>query len=190
MRRLILSLALVFAVLPAAGREIAGIELAEQYRLPDDPAAAPLVLNGAGVRNWFFLEIYVGALYLPQRLNHPQAILADSGPKSLRLHFLRDLSAERVKYAWHEGLHHNLKEKEREALAPRLRAFFEMLGPARRGEIVHLDYHPAHGTAIRHNGRHLGTIPGADFHQALLKVYLGEHPEDENLKRALLGWKE
>jgi len=38
------------------------------------------------------------------------------------------------------------------------------------------------------NGRQIGApIPGADFYRALLRVWLGDKPVQDDLKHALLG---
>jgi len=37
------------------------------------------------------------------------------------------------------------------------------------------------------NGARVGTIEGTDFGDALLRVWLGDHPPDEALKTGMLG---
>lgn len=176
---------LLFAAAPAPARELEGVTVPEAITLPGD--TTPLVLNGAGVRTHLFLKIYVGALYLPNRQSELRAILDEAGPKSVRATFLYGLTVERVRYAWYRGFTRNLSEHELKALRPRLTQFIDLLGPTERGDVVHFDYRPAQGTEIRFNGERRGVIPGADFHRALLKIWLGERAEDAALKRALLG---
>jgi hypothetical protein len=76
------------------------------------------------------------------------------------------------------------------ALAPRLAEFDALLknqGEAREGAVYTLD-DTAAGTQLLVNGRAVGKpIAGADFFRALLSVWLGEHPAQADLKRALLG---
>jgi hypothetical protein len=47
---------------------------------------------------------------------------------------------------------------------------------------------PAAGTQLTVDGKPSGApIPGEDFYRALLKIWLGEHPVQDDLKKALLG---
>ena len=58
----------------------------------------------------------------------------------------------------------------------------------RRGEVLEIEYRPAQGTRVLRGGQALGTdIPGADFNEAMLGIWLGEHPSDDKLKANLLG---
>jgi hypothetical protein len=53
---------------------------------------------------------------------------------------------------------------------------------------VALDFDPQGGTRVSLNGKELGKpIAGADFYRALLRVWLGDQPVQDSLKRALLG---
>lgn len=45
--------------------------------------AAPLTLNGAGLRTRLFIKIYVGALYLSEKKTCAEAVLADIGAKRM-----------------------------------------------------------------------------------------------------------
>lgn len=48
--------------------ELAGVTLAPTATLTD---GSVLVLNGAGVRKKFFVDVYIGALYLPSPATRP-----------------------------------------------------------------------------------------------------------------------
>ena len=49
------------------------------------------------------------------------------------------------------------------------------------------DYVPGKGVSISKNEQQLGQIPGDDFKNALLEIWLGNHPADKNLKKGMLG---
>ncbi|MNU03212.1 hypothetical protein D3C72_2471590 [compost metagenome] len=54
--------------------------------------------------------------------------------------------------------------------------------------MINLDFSPQTGTVIAINGTPRGRpIPGEDFYQAVLRVFLGERPVDPDVKRGLLG---
>ena len=61
---------------------------------------------------------------------------------------------------------------------------------AKKGMRITLDWVPAAGTQLTVDGKPSGApIPGEDFYRALLKIWLGEHPVQDDLKKALLGEK-
>lgn len=43
------------------------------------------------------------------------------------------------------------------------------------------------GTRLTINGEEKGVIAGADFYSALLDIWLGDEPADDDLKDAMLG---
>ena len=54
--------------------------------------------------------------------------------------------------------------------------------------VIDFDYTPDSGTVIAVNGTPRGKpIPGEDFYQAVLRIFLGERPVDASVKRGLLG---
>lgn len=166
-------------------REIVGIELPETMQLTTE--AAPLVLNGAGIRKKLFFKIYVAGLYLPQHQTRPEVILGLPGPKRLRMHFLyKQVERDKLVAGWQEGFEKNLTVSELQKVAPRLAKFNQLFRTMRHGEVIDLDYLPKEGTLVRFNGELQGPIEGADFYAALLRVWLGENPADPDLKTALL----
>jgi hypothetical protein len=149
-----------------------------------------LVLNGVGVRNLLFLELYQVALYLPRKLNDPLDILDQDIPRRLRITLLRDVSAQQdLKYLL-GGLNDNNNAEELAAIQVPLDQFLTLMhkiGRIPKGGVVQLDYLPTLGTRVWLNQHFLGAVPGAAFNRSLLKIWLGERPIQNNLKRALLG---
>ncbi len=149
-----------------------------------------LQLNGAGYRNYLFLDVYQAALYLPRRLEDPRAVLGDDMPRRVRIALLRDISAERDAELLLGGLEDNNSPAELAAIRPQLDHFLTLiraLGTVPKGSVVLLDYLPRVGTRVWLNQRLLETVPGPAFNRAVLKIWLGEQPIQENLKKALLG---
>jgi len=68
-----------------------------------------LQLNGAGVRKRFIVKVYVGALYLPRKMSDAAAIVALDQPKSVRMHFLRDVDRSSMFGAIRDGFESNSK---------------------------------------------------------------------------------
>lgn len=148
-----------------------------------------LLLNGAGLRKRFFLRVYVSALYIGKKTVTAPGVIGDPGPKRIALYLLRELSAAQLFGAMEEGFRKNHDAKELAQLAARvrqLRAVFDGVKVAKAGDVILLDWLPDSGTRISVNGVVKGSIPGADFHRALLRIWLGKNPDNGGLKRALL----
>ena len=104
------------------------------------------------------------------------------------MHFLYDeVSKEKLNSGWHDGFVLNQDDAQMAKLKQRLEQFKGLFITVKKGDVIYLDYFPDKGTQVTINNEVKGTIPGFDFHQALMKVWLGEEPADWNLKEALLG---
>jgi len=173
----------------ASAAEVEGIKLPERIQIAVD--GSELVLNGAGVRvRLIFFKVYVAALYLSVKTDDGESILRDSRPSRLSMQMLRDLSVEQLASSINEALRETLTPEERLPLEPRLKQFnaiFDTLPEVKEGMQLSIDYLPQLGTVIRVNGEEKGRIPGADFNQALLRIWIGDRPRDPELKKALLG---
>ena len=183
--RCVLYISLLLSALPAwTETKIAGVELADSYKIGQQA----LQLNGAGIRSKLFVKVYIGALYLVEPSNNPTAILAAPGAKSMQMTMLyKEVDAEKITRGWSDGFEANLSDTELTRLRDRLQAFNALFPTLRKSDIGRLDYAPEIGTQLSINGKHLGTIDGADFAAALLKVWIGDQPADEKLKKGLLG---
>jgi len=180
------ALQLMLAAAPVSAAEVAGVQIPNSLSLAG--AGPSLVLNGAGVREKWFFDIYVGALYLRQRSQDVQAILAGSGPAAVLMHFLyKEVSREKITEAWETGLAANHSAAEMQVLRPQLDRFNALFVTLRAGEVVEIDYVLGQGTEVRIDGKLRGKVEGDAFFHALLQVWLGEHPVTGALKRAMLG---
>lgn len=169
----------------AADQQIEGVTVAESVAVAD----TRLILNGAGVRNKFFMPIYVAALYLPVKAATFAEVSTQTGPKQLLLHFIhKEVSPEKLVTAWNDGFKANLTPAELTALAPVIAQFNQYFNQAAvKGMVYRLTYLPTQGTQVWINDQLKGTLPGAEFYTALLKIWLGEKPVTADLKQALLG---
>lgn len=182
-------LALLLTVTPKAhaAREVGGVRFEDQLKLGDQS----LVLNGAGLRVKMIIKVYAVGLYVPRRDSSVVSLLNQPGPKSLRIVLLRNVSAEQLADNLLAGIEDNVSPAEQAVLRKRmdtLRSTMLNAGDAQRGAVIQLDYMPGQGTHITFGGKVLGQdIVGEDFYRALLKIWLGEHPSDNALKRDLMG---
>lgn len=172
----------------ACAADIEGIDLPRRVRVG---AAGPeLVLNGAGVRVRLIFKIYVAALYLPEKSADAEAILRSDQHMRFVMYTLRDLTAEQINSSVNDALRETLTPEERQPLDSRMTRFnaiFNTMRDVKEGTRISLDYLPSLGTVISVNDDEKDRIPGADFRQALLRVWLGDRARDPDLRKALLG---
>ena len=189
-RRTVLAAALFCSALTASvaalAVEVAGVRFEESVRLAD--GQPELVLNGAGIRTKFFVKVYAAGLYLTQTSGSADAVLALSGPKRVRMHFIHsEVEADKIRSGWTDGYRANHSDAEFAALKDRIQQFNELFPTLKAGDVVDVDYIPGSGTAVRLNGETQGIIPGEDFYPATLKIWLGDKPAHSGLKKAMLG---
>jgi hypothetical protein len=172
--------------LSVAAAEVAGVKIDDKTRV----ANSDLALNGAGVRTRLFFQVYAIGLYLPQKGSTPAAILAQAGPKRVAIHMVRDVGAETFTEALADGIRANHSEAEAKALEPRIKelaAIMAEIKEAKKGLAIMLDWTGA-GTQLVVDGKPAGRpIAGEDFYRALLRIWLGDKPVQDDLKKALLG---
>ena len=164
----------------------------DDVTLPDsvtlDTTDVALQLNGMGYRTKFIFDIYVGALYTESKVNSRDAAQALTGPKRVVMHMTYDeVSHEKMASAWTEGFEENNSDEQFEKLSSRLKTFIGYFPDLKKDDVITLDYIPTSGTVITLNGKANAVIEGADFYTALLDVWLGEEPADDDLKDAMLG---
>ena len=187
MLRLIAAVAFLLSLLPVAAgaAEVAGVALDERASARD---GSVLRLHGAGVRERFFFDIYVGALYLPERGQGAERIRATDQPGRVEMHFVYEsVSREQLAEAWRTGFAANHPRAVRAAIAERVETFIALFPDAKAGDTLAMEYVPGDGTAVTINGETAGTIAGGVFFRALLGVWLGPEPADGDLKRGMLG---
>ncbi len=188
------TLGLFLALLVTSGvghaAEVEGVKLEERLYIAQ--GLPELHLNGAGVRRKLLVaKVYVIGLYLSQKKTASDAVLADPGPKRLAMHILqKEVTADQLIASLNDGLAANNQPPELAPLEQRIRdlaAMMREVGRITEGGVVLLDYLPGIGTRVTINGVVRRTIPGEDFHRALMRIWLGDRPVDGRLKRTLLG---
>ena len=191
MKNKAIALLLLALSLPAlAALEVAGVKFDDKAAV----GAGETVINGAGLRGVLFIKGYAMALYLPQKAATMADVLALKGAKRVRLILLRETSGETFADALASGIHKNHSEQEIAALKARieiLKATMLTIGTAAKGAAIHLDWLPEVSSGVTRltvNGEKKGEdIAGEDFYRALLKIWIGDKPVQEDLKEHLLG---
>ena len=172
---------------PALAVDVGGIKLDDTVQL----ANQALKLNGAGVRYKLIFKVYAIALYLPEKKSQLAEILALPGPRRLEIVMLRDISSDDLGKSFMEGLNRTSDQADRTRLLSQtmqLGAMFEMVPGLKKGDMLTVDWLPEEGTLCRLNGKQLGEkVPDLAFYNALLKIWIGAHPADLQLRAHLLG---
>jgi Chalcone isomerase-like len=171
---------------PALAAEVAGVTLADSVSV----GGQVLVLNGAGTRVKLFFRIYVGSLYLPQKVGDLAGVLA-RGPRRIQMNLLRDLTSDQLVGALVGGLNANNSPDEMAAvkagtdqLVRILTAFKDV--DVKANDVLTMDFVDG-GTRVALNGEAKGVVPGTEFNSALTRIWLGDKPAEEKLKKAMLG---
>ena len=150
-----------------------------------------LQLNGVGLRKRAIFKVYVNGLYVPQKSTDAATLINEKGPRRASLHMLRDVDADSFVSAFTDGMRNNLTEAQMTALKPQIEVFtatLKSIGEAKKGDVINFDYTPDGGTRISVNGQPRGSaIPGHDFYSAVMRIWLGDKPVDDGLKKGLLG---
>jgi len=177
-------LLLLLLAAPAFGAEVAGVKIEDRSRVGN----AELTLTGAGLRKRFFVQVYAMGLYVADRKADP---VTQPGAKRVAMHMLRDVGADTFTAALVDGMRPNHDEATMKALEPRiarLGAIMAEMKEAKKGMVILLDWVPGSGTQVTIEGKPAGKpIEGEDFYRALLRIWLGEKPVQDDLKKALLG---
>ena len=177
---------LMMVPLAVCAAEVEGVKIDDKTRV----ANAEVTLNGAGLRKRAFFKVYAMGLYVPQKSSNAAQLMDQPGPKRITIRMLRDVSADAFNEALGDGIRANHSEAEAKALEPRLKALgavIHEIKEAKKGMAIDLDWTGA-DTQVAVNGQPAGKpIAGADFYKALLKIWLGDKPVQDDLKKALLG---
>ncbi len=182
--RFVLALLILHVPGIAFGIEISGIRFEETAQV----SGTTLKLKGAGLRKRAFFKVYAIGLYVAAPGSD---IISQTGPKRIDIHMLRDVDAETFTRALVDGMAPNHGEAEMKALEPRiaqLSAIMAGLKEAKEGMAIALDWQPGAGTIVTVDAKPGGKpIEGEDFYRALLRIWVGEQPVQDDLKKALLG---
>ncbi|HEX6703658.1 MAG TPA: chalcone isomerase family protein [Albitalea sp.] len=183
----VLMACLLLAIGSVHAARIEGQAFDDRIRLAD----TELHLNGLGLRAVAWIRGYAAGLYLPGKASTPAQVLAASGPKRIQLKMMLDVEAPEFIKAFDVGVRRNSSPAEQAALAERMAQFdrtIASIGAVHKGDVIDLDFLPAHGLVLSINGKPRGQpIPGEDLYAGILKIFIGELPVDKKLKAGLLG---
>lgn len=147
-----------------------------------------LVLNGAGVREKIWIDLYAAGLYLQEKSSNANAIIKADKPMSVKLHIVSSLiNSKKMISAIEEGFENstNGNAEPYRAKIDQFIAFFKE--EIKKGDIYDITYQPGKGVVSYKNGEEKGTVKGKDFKEALFGIWLSNRPADDDLKEGMLG---
>lgn len=170
----------LLASLAFAG-SLAGVTLPDKAEV----GGQTVTLNGMGLREKYFIDVYVGALYMQHPTHDGKAAIAANEPKRIVMHFIYEVPREKLLETFRESVGAQAEAAAVTAETERLYGWMpEVMKP---GEQIVLDYVPGTGTTVKVKGRTMGTIPGETFGRVIWTVYLGPKPPTEAVKAGMLG---
>ena len=180
---------LLLAAATAQDAELEGVRLEDRVGVD----GRDVQLNGIALRTrYFYVKVYVAGLYLPEKATTAHAAIDARGPKRIVLVMLREATADQFLESIDAGMRANSSEAELAQVRQQTEDLFAKIrgvGQARTGMKIVLDYAPSlGGTTLFVDGAPQGKpMPGEHFYQALLRIWLGDNPVQDDLKKALLG---
>ena len=153
-----------------------------------DGSDVELQLNGMGYRVKFIFDVYILGFYTESQVETRDAAQSLKGPKRIIMHMVREeVGRDKMISALNDGFEKNTSDQQFAKLESRIRKFATFFPDLFKDDVIALDYIPGPGTRVTVNGAIKGVIEGADFYTALLDIWLGDEPADDDLKAAMLG---
>ena len=174
----------LFVVSSYGQKTVSGVKLDAKLAIEGQE----LLLNGAGIREKMWIDLYVGALYLEKKSNNAKEIVNAKDPIAIRLDVISSMvTSKKMVDALDEGLIKSTNNN----IAPikdkvaKFKSYFK--DEIKVGDKFILVYVPEKGVVFYKNGVIKGVIEGYDFKKALFGIWLGDNPVDAPLKDDLLG---
>jgi hypothetical protein len=167
---------------PVRAATLAGVDFPDRATV----GGKTLVLNGLGLRTATFLKVkvYVIGLYLERESSDAGAIIGSSESKRIQMHFVRDVTAEEGRDALIKGLENNYEDVA--SISGEIATFDASVRDMKTGDTMVLDF-SGDTVYILINGTEIDVVKGKPFQQALLGIWLGPRPIDDDLKEGILG---
>ena len=172
---------------PAEATQVQGVSYAPTLQLQ----GKALQLNGAGTRYKAVFKVYTAGLYLEKPTHSLQDIAALPGPKRISVTMLRDIDSSELGKLFARGMEDNMERAAFSRLVPgvmRMSDIFTQHKKLLTGETFTVDWIPGQGTVVTVKGQPQGeAFKEPEFFNALLGIWLGPKPADQQLKKALLS---
>lgn len=169
---------------PASALTVDGVDVPDTYSAMD----TELKLNGAGTRSKWFMDLYVGGLYVPKTIDDDEAIINADEPQAITLHIISGMiTSERMTEATLEGFV-SATDGDLSAIQEDVDQFLSVFEEEiKEGDVFDLVYLPAEGVRVLKNGEIRDTVGDLEFKKALFGIWLSDKPAQKDLKEKMLG---
>ncbi|WP_097460276.1 chalcone isomerase family protein [Mangrovitalea sediminis] len=189
MKKLVLAIVMLFSFV-----SYAQARMVDDVNVPDTYLAgnSQLILNGAGVRSKWFIDLYVGGLYLTKANQDAQAIIDADEPMAISMHIITSLiSDSKMQSATMEGFENSTNNNIKPIKAEVDKFISLFKGDINKGDIFTIVYEPQKGIELYRNNKLLGTVGGGlAFKKAVFGIWLCDKPAQKDLKQEMLGKKD
>lgn len=169
----------------------ADAKVVKGVNIPDtfNAGGTKLVLNGAGIRTKFMMNIYVGALYLKAKSTNGNAVAAANEPMSVRLHIVSGMvTPARMAESTREGFTKSAGGNVGPYKAGMEKFISTFSSGIKVGDFYDIVYLPAKkGVQVYKNGAPASFVAGLDFKKILFGIWIGPNCIQQPLKNGMMG---
>lgn len=166
--------------------KIGGVIMPNKVQIGDNDY---LSINGGGIREKYFIDLYIGVLYLKEKSSDANKIINSDEAMAIKM---RVVSSMVDKENMEEAIRTGFDKSTKNNVAPIQSKIDQLISAGFKseieiGDIFDLIYVPGKGTTLYKNNNSVTTISGLDFKKALFGIWLCDQPADANLKTKMLG---
>ena len=153
-------------------------------------AGKDLLLHGVGLCEWgiFGIDLYYCALYAERRMETPAQAIAADQVLVIHLDFVRKLTATQLGDAFTAATKVNVGDALPSYQKP-LAALCAAMRDVAAGDSYTFVLVPQKGIEVRRNGELVTVVGDEPFRVLFQRLYLGDKPPTEDLRKGMLGWK-
>lgn len=148
-----------------------------------------LKLNGGGVREKYWIDLYIGCLYLTNKTTDANKVINADEAMAIKMRIVSGMvSNSKLEDAVRDGMEKSTKgniDPVKDRMEKLIKEGFSE--DVEDGDVFDLIYVPGKGTTLKKNNKSLVTVKGLDFKKALFGVWLCDEPAQESLKKKMLG---
>ncbi|MCE0759832.1 chalcone isomerase family protein [Marinobacter sp. G11] len=169
---------------PAQALTVSGVDVPDTY----SAMGQELQLNGAGARSKWFMDLYVGGLYVAEKVSDGQAVINADEPQAITLHITSGMiTSERMTEATMDGFKSST-DGDLSAIQSDVDQFMSVFQEEiKEGDVFDLVYAPGEGVHVLKNGEQKDTVGDLEFKKALFGIWLSDNPAQKDLKNKMLG---
>lgn len=147
----------------------------------------PLILNGAGVRSKFFMDLYIGSLYLVSAQSEQEKVI-EQPVAAIRLRITSGMiTSDKMTDAIKDGFN-DATDGNSASIQTEIDQFMTLFNDdIKDDDQFTFVLTKGNGVASFKNDQPRGEIPNELFRQALIKIWLGDKPAQKSLKQDMLG---